>query len=123
SQRRRPDYDEALVHARKSVELAPRAGNSHNTLALAEYRLGHWVGSLAAIERSMALTNGGNAYAWFILALAHWQKGDKDEAGNWFDKAVDWTKRYATRDADLLQLWTEAADLLGQPRPNAPGVD
>ena len=64
---------------------------SYTTLALAEYRAGHWAESIAAAERSTARTKGAgaaNAANGFFLAMALWQKGDKDEARKWFDKAV-----------------------------------
>ena len=113
------DYDEALEHARKAVELAPKEGDIVNTLALAEYRAGHWNESIAASERSMALRNGGNAADWFFLALAHWQKGEKDEARRWFDKAVAWTKEKDPKNPERRQFWKEAAELLGKPGPDA----
>ena len=116
AKRPRPDYDEALKHARKAVELAPDWFNL-NTLTLAEYRTGRWAESLAASERSMALNNGGNAWDWFVRSLAHCQKGNKDEARNWFDKAVAATKANWPKDVELRQFWAEAAELLGQPGP------
>jgi hypothetical protein len=89
---------------------------------LAEYRVGHWTESLAASESAMALRNGGDAYNWFSVALAHWQEGHKDEARQWFDKAVAWTMQVAPEETELRQLWTEAAVLLGQPGPGAAGT-
>jgi superkiller protein 3 len=118
---RRAD-DEALIHARKAVELAPKIQGFYNTLALAEYRVGHWAESMAASKRCMALGNGEVAYAWFLVAMVHWQRGDKDEARQWFEKATAWTKQNAPKHTGLLQIWAEAAELLGQPGPNAPGV-
>jgi tetratricopeptide (TPR) repeat protein len=115
-------YEEALVHARKAVELAPQDGGFANTLALAEYRSGHWAESIAASERSMALRNGGVASDWFFLAMAHWQKGENDEARRRFDMAVAWTKEKDPKNAELRQFWTEAAELLGQPGPVAAGT-
>jgi eukaryotic-like serine/threonine-protein kinase len=120
--RPRRDCDEALVHARKAVELAPWHGGSFNTLALAEYRSAHWAESLAASERSMKLRRGGSADDWFFQALARWRSGDKDEARKWFDKAVAWTKAKEPNNAELRQFWSEAAELLGQPGPDASGV-
>jgi tetratricopeptide (TPR) repeat protein len=120
--RARGDYDEGLVHARKAVELAPNAGANFSTLALAEYRSGHWAESLAASERSMELRKGGDAYDWFSLALARWQKGDKGESRIWFDKAVAWTKEKDPKNAELRQFWAEAAALLGQQGPNLSGT-
>jgi tetratricopeptide (TPR) repeat protein len=112
------DYDEGLVYARKAVDLAPQKANFATTLALAEYRCGHSVESIAASKRSAMLRNGGSASDWFLLAMAHWQKGDNDEARNWFDKAVVWTKEQVPNNNELRGLWKEAAELLGQPGPD-----
>ena len=106
---------------RKAVELAPNDGPIVNTLALAEYRSGHWTQSIAANERSMALQNGGDAINWFLVVLAHWQKGHKDEARRWFDKAVASTKQSPRRHQSA-QLWKETAELLGQPGPGPSGA-
>ena len=119
--RPRRDYDEGLLHARKAVTLAPKDGNSFGTLAVAEYRSGNWTQSLAACEQSMALSNGGTAYDWFFQALVRGQKGDEDQARKWFDQAVAWTKAKDPKNQELLQFWTEAAVLLGQPGPDASG--
>ena len=62
---------------------------------------------------------GGNAYEWFVLALVHARQGDKAKAGEWFDKAVVWTKGKASDNADLRPIWTEAAKVLGRPGPDA----
>ena len=113
------DYDEALEHARKAVELAPKTGDIVNTLALAEYRAGHWNESIAASDRSMALGTGGDGYDWFVLAMAHWRKGEKDEARTWFDKAVAWTKGKDPKNEELRQIWKEAADLLDRSERDA----
>ena len=91
------DHDEALVHARKCVALTPNDATAVNTLALAEYRVHHWDESIAAARRSITLRNGGSAYDSFFLAMAHAQKGEKDEARKWFDKAAAWTKEKTQR--------------------------
>jgi hypothetical protein len=67
----------------------------------------------------MTLRQGGNASDWFILALAHARKGDKDEAIRWFDKAVASTREKAPDDAELRQFWNEAAKLPGRAGPEA----
>ncbi len=117
------DYDEGIVHARKAVEIGAKDANTYNTLALAEYRAGHWTESLAASGRSMELRKGEGAYNWFFQAMVHWQKGDKDEARKWFDKAVAWTKEKDPKNKELLQFWREASELMGQPGPKALDAD
>ena len=54
----------------------------------------------------------------FLVALVHGQKGEKEQARPWFDKAVDWMKAKSSQHGHLRLLWTEAAALLGQPGPN-----
>jgi tetratricopeptide (TPR) repeat protein len=116
-ERPRPEYDEGLKHARRAVELATDCFNL-NTLALAEYRVGHSAESIAASEKSIALQKGGSAYDWFLAAMARSQKGDKNEARQWFDKAVASDPK--SKNAELRQFWAEAAELLGQPGPGTP---
>ena len=92
-----------------------------NTLALAEYRMGLWAESIAASDRAIGLSTEVDASNWFFLAMARWQLGEKDQARKWFDKAVAWTKEKDPKNAELLQFWMEAAELLSQPGPNEPG--
>jgi tetratricopeptide (TPR) repeat protein len=110
---------EALEHARLAVSLGPEDGNFRTTLALAEYRAGHWALSIAAAEQSIARTKGEDASNWFFLAMASWQKGDKDRSRSFFEQAVSWTKKNDPSNAVLLAFWREAAKLLGQPGPDA----
>jgi serine/threonine-protein kinase len=119
--RPRSEYDEAVAHARKAVELAPQNATIVNTLALAEYRVGRWDESINASKRSMELSNGGGPSDWFFLALAHGKKGAGDEARKWFDKAVAWTKEKDPKNSELRQFWKEAAELVGRPGPDASG--
>ncbi len=67
----------------------------------------------------MELRKGGGASDWFFQAMVRWQKGYKDEARKWLDKAVAWTKQNQPKNLELHQFWTEAAELLGLPGPGA----
>jgi hypothetical protein len=62
---------------------------------------------------------GVEASNWFFLAMALWQLGEKDRSCSYFDQAVAWTKKNDPKNVELLQFWREAADLLGQPGPDA----
>ncbi len=112
------ERSEALEHARQAVVLVPKDGDFRTTLALAEYRAGHWRESIAAADRSIGLTKGVNAVNWFLQAMAHWQNGDQDRSGSCFEQAVSWTQKNEPKDAALLAFWREAAELLGQPDPS-----
>jgi tetratricopeptide (TPR) repeat protein len=113
------ERSEALEHARSAVALGPEDASFRTTLALAEYRAGHWALSIAAAEQSIALTKSEDATNWFFLAMALWQKGDKDRSHSFFEQAVTWTKKNDPKNAALLAFWREAAKLLGQPEPAA----
>ncbi len=113
------ERSEALEHARRAVALRPKDPSFQATLALAEYRSGHWAESIAAAEQSIALTKEVDGSNSFVLAMALWQKGDKGRSRSSFDQAVSWTKKNDPKDAALLAFWREAAKLLGQPGPPA----
>jgi hypothetical protein len=90
---------------------------------LAEYRGGYWVESVAASDRSVALMKGVDASNGFVLAMALWRQGSKIRSRSFFDQAVAWTRKNDPQRADVLLLWREAADLLGQPGPDTPLAD
>jgi eukaryotic-like serine/threonine-protein kinase len=120
SQIRQPD--EAVTLARKAVELAPEKGNNWNTLGVAYYRTQDWDSAVTALEKSSELNSGGAADAWFFLAAAHWQKGEKDRARQWYDKAVVWMGKNKPKDEELLRFRAEAEALLGVSKaPKAAG--
>jgi tetratricopeptide (TPR) repeat protein len=118
--RPRQEYEMGLLCARSAVELARANWAIANTLVVAQSRVGNWAESLEAGKRLMVLASGSDANDGFVIAMAHWQIGEKDEARKWFDKSVKWTKEKDPRNAGLRQFWTEAAELLGQPGPETP---
>ena len=118
------ERSELLERARDAVELAPKDGNVFNTLALAEYRSGHWAESITAAERSIVLIQGLESFDWFaatersiaslsavdpsnwyFLAMAHWQRGEKDRARSYFARAVDWTGSIRSGVSILMRVW------------------
>lgn len=109
------DPARAVEVARKAIELAPKGGGFWNTLGVAYYRAGDWKASVAALEKSMELGNGGEAFDWFFLAMAHWRLGHNDEARAWYDKATAWDAKNLPQpeNEDLRRFQAEAAALLG----------
>ncbi len=65
---------------------------------------------MAALERSMQLRQGGDAFDWFILAMVHHHLNQPDEARKWLDKAVQWIEQAENGQLknSLLQLQWEA---------------
>jgi Tetratricopeptide repeat len=111
----------AVELAKQAVELAPKEGNFWNTLGVAHYRAGNWVQSIAALEKAMQLMKGQfESHNTFFLAMAHWQRKDKEQAHKWYNQAVQWMEKNkeALRKNKLLQeelrrFRAEAEALLG----------
>src|SRR5262249_31931857 len=95
----------------RAVELAPRSWSSWNTLGVAQYRAGQWQAAIDAFSHATDLPKFSSD--WFFLAMAHWQLGHKDEAGEWYEKAVDWMDKNRPMDAELQDFRKEAGALLG----------
>jgi hypothetical protein len=74
----------------------------------------------------MDMRDGGDAFDWFFLAMAHGQLGHKDEARKWYDKAVEWMEKNKVqleKDAEhrdeLQRFRAEAKDVLGLKDPSS----
>ena len=108
----------AVEMANKRHELAQPDGFSWNTLGVAHYRAGNWKEAIAALEQSMQLFAGRReAMNTFVLAMVHWQLGNRAEARRWYDKAVAWMNVNEHSEEPLSvylrRFRAEAADLLG----------
>jgi tetratricopeptide (TPR) repeat protein len=107
------DPGQAVALATKAVELAPNNWKYVNTLGVAHYRAGDWKSAVSTLEESMKLLEGGGgSREWFVLAMAHWQLGNNDEARQWYDKAVDRMAKKNAKDEQILSFQKEAAELL-----------
>jgi tetratricopeptide (TPR) repeat protein len=112
------DPKRAVALATKAVALGPetmrpRVRPAWNTLGAAHYRAGDWKAAVTALEKSMELGRGGDAYDWFFLAMAHWRLGDREQARTWYDKAVTWMDKHMPQNEELIRFRAEAAALLG----------
>jgi tetratricopeptide (TPR) repeat protein len=104
----------------EGVELAPQNGMIWNTLGVAQYCAGNWKVAITALEKSMELRKGGDSFDWFILAMAQWQLGQKDEARKRYDQAVAWMDKNRPQNKELRRFRAEATELLGVKPPPAP---
>jgi tetratricopeptide (TPR) repeat protein len=113
------DYKRALELTKRAVEQGPDSGYIWNTLGLAHYRNGNWREAVATLEKSMQQGEGGDSFDRVLLAMAHWQLGNKDEARRWYSSAVRWmeeNEQHALDEwlrEDLARFHDEAAQVLG----------
>jgi len=102
----------AVELARKAVHAAPKHHQFHNTIGVALFRTGDWRKALDALEKSMRLSSGGNAFDWFFVAMAkHELKTEGARA--WYEKAIAWMDKHAPQDPELQRFRAEAAEVLG----------
>jgi serine/threonine-protein kinase len=112
------DAARAVGLAKKAVTRDPGHGTYWNTLGLAHYRVGEWDAAIAALQQSMKLRKGGDGFDGFVLAMAEWQRGNKDKARWWYAQSVNWMKASAAvlgglNGIEATRLRAEAAALLG----------
>jgi tetratricopeptide (TPR) repeat protein len=123
------DPPRAVEAAEKLTRLNPNHFTLY-VLGVARYRARDWAGAIEALNKGMALLdNGGRRLGHFavFLAMAHWQRGEKEQARKAFDTAQAWTG--LCYPSELFEdafpcLWAEAATLLGLPntRPAPPAL-
>jgi tetratricopeptide (TPR) repeat protein len=115
------DPQKAVELAKKACELSPSSEGYWNTLGVAQYRAESYQEALDALQKSIDSGYGGNSFDWFFLAMAHWRLNHKDEARQWYDKAVLWMDKYEPDNEQLLRFHAEAAELLGVTAPEKSG--
>ncbi len=111
------DPEQAAAYARRAVDLAPTDRLIWNTLGVAYFRLGKWEEARSALYRSMELSDEGDAFDWFFLAMIHAHFKHEERAHDWYDKSVEWSHQRLPGDGELYRFQVEAAKVLGLPRP------
>jgi Flp pilus assembly protein TadD len=119
------DYRLALHRAEVAYRLVPQKVSYLTTLGVAQYRAGRYpeaVDTLAQAERLVPLAHheGSLPVVLTFLAMAHWQLGKKEEARQWYDKAMQWLQenkqlleKHVSRQEELGRFRAEAEELLG----------
>ncbi len=105
--------EEAVRLASRAVELAPKEGNSWNTLGVALCRQGEHLKCVDALRHSMELRKGGDANDWLFLAISLQSSGNADEAKRWYQQSVDWLAKQPSVSDELQRFREEAARVLG----------
>jgi hypothetical protein len=91
----------ALSLVSRATEADPGCPTYWNTLGFAFYRTGDATSAITALERSVALTNGGTAFDYVFLALAHAQLGQQEQALSWSSQADLWIRQHKTCHPEL----------------------
>ena len=112
------DAEAAVMLAERATVLAPSDGNSWNTLGAAYYRMKAMEKSESALQRSMNLREGGDAFDWYFLGLVNARRKAPEDARRWYDKAVAWNQANRPRDPELMRFRIELADALDLAPPD-----
>jgi tetratricopeptide (TPR) repeat protein len=82
-------------------------------LGAAHYRAGAWKKAVDALDVAAVLRLGGDDFDLYLLAMAHWKLGHKDQAREYYDRAVQWTEKNRADDDEHRRFRAQAADVLG----------
>jgi tetratricopeptide (TPR) repeat protein len=108
------DSVKALQLSKKAVLLDPESVLAWQVLGWAYYRNGAYRESVEALEKSCKLQDGtGDLGQWFVLAMAYWQLGEKEQARKWYEDAV---KQLPNNGPDMHRLHAEAETLIAGKR-------
>lgn len=100
--------------AQQAVGLAPESSANWSFLGLAKFRAGDPAAAIDALQKSANLGRYSNAEDCLILAMAHWQIGDRDQADRWYNQAMGWIEKHQPVNDPLTLLRAEAETLLGK---------
>ena len=108
------DPRQAVKLAKRRVEGQPQRLDNWTTLGAAHCAAGDGSAAIEALTKSMQLRDGGDSLDRFLMAIASWQTGKKDEARKWYAQGVELMKSKPGK-RELRHVRTEAAELLGIP--------
>lgn len=102
--------ESAVELARQACDLRPNYGSYENTLGTALYRAQQWQDAIETLNQS--IEHGSDSPDnWLFLAMANWQLDRKEQAREWYRKALTWRKESPV-SAELQTFFDEAAKLI-----------
>ncbi|HKB03070.1 MAG TPA: tetratricopeptide repeat protein, partial [Gemmataceae bacterium] len=104
--------DRALALAREAA-----ASPSPRGLGLVYYRAGRWAECVRELEEETRARPDDNAAAWFVLAMSHWQNGNKERALQVYRESVTRMDAHTFTHYPDRCVRAEAAELLGVEEP------
>jgi superkiller protein 3 len=106
------DPKAAVSHARTATALQPDRPNYWRILGVALLRDGDYQAAAEALERFEKMTNGNDHHHGFFLAMAYWQLGERDKAGQAYERAQRWMDLNQPKNEELRRFRAEASELL-----------
>jgi eukaryotic-like serine/threonine-protein kinase len=111
AQYRNPARAAALVQ--QAMQRPPIPSYLWEVLGISQYRAGDATAAIESLQRMMEMVGGGQAEQWLYLAMAYREKGDHQQAQEWYDKAVAWIEEYHPASEKLDRIRAEADAQLG----------
>jgi serine/threonine protein kinase/tetratricopeptide (TPR) repeat protein len=116
------DMPKAYELANELAELQPTQASPRVVLGIVNYRTRDWKAAIADLNEGIKLVTSDapeeKAIASFFLAMAHWQLGEKDKAGELYAQGKELLKKCYADDDYVNLSRTEASELLGLERRN-----
>jgi tetratricopeptide (TPR) repeat protein len=128
------DRNRSIALARRLTGLHPKSPDAWYNLGVMLHKADRWGEAVPALQKSMALRKGGDAYDWFYVAMVRHKLGNQSGARQAYRRGVEWLATHKS-EAELEGLRAEAAELLGVRdvfeeylrrdgrRPRASGID
>jgi Flp pilus assembly protein TadD len=98
-----------LAQAGIATQSPPKT--ARRVLGVAFYRTSQWKSAVNELERYVQETSDVAAAGYF-LAMACWQLDRKDDARDWYNKALMRMQTNAKEEAELIQFQAEAKELI-----------
>ena len=87
---------------------------------MAHYYTGNWEEAIQALAKAKVVRKRGYSLDYFILAMAHWKLGHKEEARTQFAAGAEWMDKNNPDMEELRRLRAEGAELLGITESQSP---
>jgi serine/threonine protein kinase len=107
------DPPRAVKLAKQALQLDPQSERYWGTLGVAQGRAGQWQDASASCRKCMELAGGGDSRHWYLMTMAEWHQGNKDQARVWYDQAVRWMEAHDRNDEEFRRSRAEAEEQTG----------